>query len=136
MRIVQLVEHAVDRHLVELALVERVDVVIGDVREHILEQPGLLVHRSFRRGLALQQPATRRERDAGDDGDHQDLSELHETPRVESAVTVMTSRHAASCTAFLDWAASMCTTPGLRAVRYASSTRRWNAYRTARGPGV
>src|SRR5439155_141892 len=123
-RVVQLVEHAVDRHLIELPLVERVDVVVGDVRQHVLEQARLLVHGSLRHGLALQQPATGRERDARDDGDDQDLSELHDTPRVESTVTAMTSRHAASCTAFFDCVASMWATPGPAAPRYAASAGR------------
>src|SRR6267378_5362070 len=97
---------------------------VGDVREHVLEQPGLLVHGPGGRGLALQQPAAGGQRQPGGRGDDHDVAELHETPRVESAVTAMTSRHAASCTAFFDWVASTCTTPGPAARRYASSTRR------------
>src|SRR6266513_741501 len=37
-RVVQLVEHAVDGQLVEAALVDRIAVVVGDVREHVFEQ--------------------------------------------------------------------------------------------------
>ena len=102
----ELVEHAIDRHLIELPLVERVHVVVGHMGQHVLEQAGLLVDRSGRGGLTLQQPAARNEREAGHNGDGQDLAELHETPRVESAVATVTSRHAACCTAFLDWVAS------------------------------
>src|SRR2546426_661642 len=49
-RIVQLVEHAVDRHLVEPPLLDRVHVEVGDVSEHVLEQARLLVNGP--RGLA------------------------------------------------------------------------------------
>src|SRR5436189_205210 len=123
-RIVQLVEHAVDRHLVEPPLLDRVHVEVGDVSEHVLEQTRLLVNGPRGLGLALQQPAPGGQRQAGRRADDHDIPELHETPRVESAVTAMTSRQAASCTAFLDCVASTCTTPGPAARRYASSTRR------------
>ena len=90
----QLVEHAVDGHLVELALIEGVDVVVGDVGEDVVEQPRLLVDRTDRLGLTLEEPATGGERDDGDGDDHQSLATHHETPRSES--------QAASRTAFFD----------------------------------
>ena len=52
-RVVQLVEHAVDGQLVEAALVDRIDVVVGDVREHVFEQACLLVHRARGRRFVL-----------------------------------------------------------------------------------
>src|ERR1041384_5969919 len=55
--IVQLIEQAVDRHLVELALVDRIDVEVGDTRQHVVEQPRLLVHRPLRRRVALEEPS-------------------------------------------------------------------------------
>src|SRR5256712_6060127 len=126
-RVAQLVEHAVDRHLIEAPLLDRIHVEVGDVSEHVLEKTAVLVNGPRGLGLALQQPAPGGQRQAGRCADDHDIPELHETPRVESAVTAMTSRQAASCTAFLDCVASTCTTPGPAARRYASTTRRANA---------
>jgi len=122
-RVVQLVQQAVDRHLVEPSLVERVDVVVGHVRQHVLEQACLLIDGSRGSRLPLQQPAAGRERDHGDAGDDGQLANVHDMPRVESAAAAVTSRHAASCTACRDRDASTCTTPGPCARRYASRTR-------------
>ncbi len=58
----QLVEHAVDRHLIELPLVERIHVVVGHVRQHVVEQTRLLVDRSGRLRFALQEPGARHQR--------------------------------------------------------------------------
>src|SRR5207237_3611094 len=104
----------------------RVHIEVGHVREDVFAQPRLLVDGPRRLGLALQQPASSSERQACHCGHDHDIPELHETPRGESAVTAMTSRQAASCTAFFDCVASTCTTPGPAARRYASSTRRGN----------
>ena len=53
--IVQLLEHAVDRPVVELALGKRVDVVVPHVLEHLLEQARLLIDvRCRRRGGAAE----------------------------------------------------------------------------------
>src|SRR2546429_9810445 len=123
-RIVQLVEHPSDRHLIQPALVDRIDVIVGHVGEHVLEQAPLLVPRPDGRGLPLQQPAARGQRHAGDGDEDQRLPELHETPRVESGAAARTSRHAASRTACFDCVPSTWTTPGPCARRYASSTRR------------
>ena len=122
----ELIEQAVDRHLIELALVDRVDVEVGDAREHVVEQPGLLIDRPRWRRAALQQPATRGQRQHARDDDEHDLLPLHDVPptRSCSAAAAPTSRHAASCTAVLVPVASMCTTPGPFARRYASRTRR------------
>src|SRR5207248_4222042 len=80
--------------------------------EHVLEQTRLLVNGPRGLGLALQQPAPGGQRQAGRRGDDHDIPELHETPLVEGAVTAMTSRQAASCTAFLDCVVSTCSPPG------------------------
>src|SRR5207244_4421014 len=117
---------ALDRNLVQGPLVDRAHVVVGDARQHILEQARLLVDRTRGPGVALQQPAAGGQRDHRDHGDQEELPVLHETPRSVS-VAAMTSRHAASCTACLDCDASMWTTPGPPAARYAWRTRLWKA---------
>ena len=122
-RIAQLIEHAVDRHLIELALVERIDVVIGDVGQHVVEQPRLLIDRAFRLRLPLQEPAAADQRGQGDDGDHGPFMTNHHAPLSDSAVAAATSRQAASWTAFLAPLASIWTIPGPDALRYASRTR-------------
>ena len=100
--IVQLVEHALDRHLVQLALVERIDVIVGDVRQHVVEQACLLVDRSGRLRFALQEPAARNHRGGDDGGNHEPFMANHHVLLSESVplVTARTSRQAASCTAF------------------------------------
>jgi hypothetical protein len=95
-RVLQLAQQPVDRHLVELALVERVHVVVGDVRQDLVEQAGLLVHGAGGRLAALQQPAPRRQRDRRQPGYHQDPLSSHAMPLDERAVTAASSRHAAS----------------------------------------
>ena len=69
----QPVEQAVDRHLVELPLVNGVNVVVGDMRQHVLEQARLAVHRPHRLGFVLQQPAAADQRDRHDAGDKEQL---------------------------------------------------------------
>ena len=103
----QPVEQAVDRHLVELPLVNGVNVVVGDMCQHVLEQARLAVHRPHRLGFVLQQPAAAYQGDRHDAGDKEQLAVLHRTPRVVCAVAATISRHAASCTACLDCDASM-----------------------------
>ena len=108
----QLIEQPVDRHLVELLLVERIDVEVGDPGQHVVEQPGLLVHRARGAAFPLQQPAARRQGHAGDDRDDRDVPMLHDIPRSECVLSAMTSRQAASWTACFERVASRCTTPG------------------------
>ena len=123
--VVELVEEAVDRHLIEPALVDRVHVEVRDAREHVVEQAGRLVHRPRGGRAALQQPPARGQRQHRGDDDEHDPLPLHDVPPTRScSAAALTVRHAASCTAVLDPVASMCTTPGPAARRYASSTRR------------
>ncbi len=65
----QLVEEPVDRHLVQVSFVDRVDVVIGDLGEHLLEQRRLLIDRPVGVGFALEQPPAASESHERDDGD-------------------------------------------------------------------
>src|SRR5207237_4996991 len=97
----ELIEHPVDRHLVQLTRIERVNVGVGHVREHILEQAGLLVDRARWFRFALQEPPAADESGECDDGDDGPFMTNHETPLKCRAVTAATSRQAASCTAFL-----------------------------------
>ena len=92
----QLIEQPVDRHLVELLLVERIDVEVGDPGQHVVEQPGLLVHRARRGVCPLQQPPARSQGHDGDGRDDRDFPMLHDIPRSECALTAVTSRQADS----------------------------------------
>ena len=99
--IAELIQHAVDRHLVESLLVERVDVIIRDVCQHVVEQAGLLVDRPGRFGFALQEPTTADQGGEKDGGNHEPFMSNHHAPLSDRAVAAATSRQAMSWTAFL-----------------------------------
>ena len=82
--VVELVEEAVDRHLVELALVDRVHVEVRDAREHVVEQARRLVHGPRRGRAALQQPPARGQRQHRGDDDEHDSLPLHDVPPTRS----------------------------------------------------
>ncbi len=75
--IVQLVHHPRDGHRVQLALVDRVHVVVGDVRHHVVEQTRPLVHAVVATAALLHEPAAGQERHDGYCGGDDDTLTRH-----------------------------------------------------------